>query len=282
MRALQRTWAYLRAFGRAKRHRTDLARHLVRRPLVGGATLGMDGSAMLLSNRLDPNFEGLPGLRGRDRHRQLRVLPRYRVGAGGRLRGHRGGQLRVSYRHSDAYDEVEKLVIAFAEAMTSTPAIADDLAEVRRQAGGPPERDADRRAGDGRRLGEPAGTAQPVAGGSPHRDVRRRGLRSARTDFVGGEGDPTRRRGVDQHLGTPAHTTSPATSARIGDPRCGRRSEPTSRAMSIRCLPRAGRRVSDAACPLRRATSRSTGSHRRRRDRGPSGRPRPGAHPPCP
>ncbi|MGP3706877.1 carboxymuconolactone decarboxylase family protein [Gordonia paraffinivorans] len=132
MRALQRTWAYLRAFGRAKRHRTDLGRHLVRRPLVGGATLGVE-TAMLLSNRLDPKLKELAELKAAGMvscEFCLDIGSALAVGSGATER-----QLRdlPSYRHSDAYDEVEKLVIAFAEAMTSTPAIADDLAEVRRR-----------------------------------------------------------------------------------------------------------------------------------------------------
>ncbi|WP_238418604.1 carboxymuconolactone decarboxylase family protein [Gordonia sp. 'Campus'] len=130
MRALHRMRNYLRAMGRARRHRAELVGHLARRPLVAGATMGME-SALLLSNRMDPKLKELAELKTAGlvscefcldigsalatgagiTERQLRDLPRY--------------------RESAAYTELEKLVIGYAEAMTLTPAVGEDLAELR-------------------------------------------------------------------------------------------------------------------------------------------------------
>ncbi|MFC9433194.1 carboxymuconolactone decarboxylase family protein [Nocardia sp. NPDC057030] len=127
MRALTRIRHYLTAMRKAKRHRSDLVGWLVRRPQILVGT-GVFETALLFSNRLDPKLKELAELKTAGlvncefcldigsalaqssglTEQQLADLPRYRT--------------------STAYTELEKLVIAFAEAMTATPAIGlDDL-----------------------------------------------------------------------------------------------------------------------------------------------------------
>ncbi|MBH0779406.1 carboxymuconolactone decarboxylase family protein [Nocardia bovistercoris] len=128
MRVIERIRHYVSAMGQAKRHRSDLGRWLVRRPQVLVGT-GVYETMLLLSNSLDPRLKELAELKTAGlvncefcldigsalahssglTERQLLDLPRYRT--------------------SDAYDDLEKDVLAFAEAMTRTPAV--DLDEVR-------------------------------------------------------------------------------------------------------------------------------------------------------
>lgn len=127
MRAITRIRHYTQAVRQAKRNRSDLFGWLMRRPLVLFGTIGYE-SALLFSNRLDPKLKELAELKTAGlincefcldigsalarssglTEQQLADLPRYRT--------------------SDAYTDLEKLVISFAEAMTSTPAIGiEDL-----------------------------------------------------------------------------------------------------------------------------------------------------------
>ncbi|MFI6997809.1 carboxymuconolactone decarboxylase family protein [Nocardia sp. NPDC050175] len=128
MRALTRIWHYLKAVRQAKRNRSDLAGWLLRRPQILFSTM-MFESALLFANRLDPKLKELAELKTAGlvncefcldigsalaqstglTEQQLADLPRYRT--------------------SDAYTDLEKLVIAFAEAMTATPAV--DLEDLR-------------------------------------------------------------------------------------------------------------------------------------------------------
>ncbi|MBD0861139.1 carboxymuconolactone decarboxylase family protein [Gordonia sp. zg691] len=132
MRSLHRIRNYVRAMGRARRHRGELVGHFVRRPLLAGATVGME-SAMLLSNRMDPKLKELAELKTAGL-----VSCEFCLDIGSALASGAGiGEQQVRdlprYRDSTAYTEVEKLVIAYAEAMTLTPAVADDLADLRRR-----------------------------------------------------------------------------------------------------------------------------------------------------
>lgn len=127
MRALTRIRHYLKAVRQAKRNRSDLAGWLLRRPQILFSTMVFE-SALLFTNRLDPKLKELAELKTAGlvncefcldigsalaqsaglTEQQLADLPRYRT--------------------SDAYTDLEKLVIAFAEAMTATPAVdLDDL-----------------------------------------------------------------------------------------------------------------------------------------------------------
>ncbi|WP_338772239.1 carboxymuconolactone decarboxylase family protein [Nocardia vulneris] len=129
MRALTRIRHYLQAMRQAKRHRSDLVGWQLRRPQLLFSTAVFETS-LLFSNRLDPKLKELAELKTAGlvncefcldigsalarsaglSEQQLLDLPRYQT--------------------SSAYTDLEKLVIAFAEAMTSTPAIGiDELRE---------------------------------------------------------------------------------------------------------------------------------------------------------
>ncbi|QHD87184.1 carboxymuconolactone decarboxylase family protein [Gordonia sp. JH63] len=132
MRALHRIRNYVRAMRRARRHRTELVGHLVRRPLVAGGIAGME-SAMLLSNRMDPKLKELAELKAAGM-----VSCEFCLDIGSALASGAGiteQQLRdlPRYQESTAYTDLEKLVIGYAEAMTRTPAVGDDLADLRRR-----------------------------------------------------------------------------------------------------------------------------------------------------
>ncbi|WP_378737387.1 carboxymuconolactone decarboxylase family protein [Nocardia brasiliensis] len=128
MRALTRIRHYLQAVRQAKRNRSDLVGWLVRRPQILFSTMIYE-TALIFSNRLDPKLKELAELKTAGlvncefcldigsalakssglTEQQLLDLPRFRT--------------------SDAYTDLQKLVIAFAEAMSSTPAV--DLADLR-------------------------------------------------------------------------------------------------------------------------------------------------------
>lgn len=132
MRAVKRIRTYGKALRRARKNRSDLFGWLGRRPLVLASTVTHE-TALLFSNRLEPNLKELAELKvagmvscefcldigsalalyGGLTERQLADLPRYRT--------------------SDAYSDVEKAVLAFAEAATATPAVGEDLAERREE-----------------------------------------------------------------------------------------------------------------------------------------------------
>lgn len=132
MRALHRIRHFIFAFGQAKRHRTDLIRRIGRRPILAGATVGVE-TAMLLSNKMDPKLKDLAELKAAGM-----VSCEFCLDIGSVLATSSGvteQQIRdlPRYRDSAAYSEIEKLVIAYAEAMTLTPAVGDDLADLRRR-----------------------------------------------------------------------------------------------------------------------------------------------------
>ncbi|MFW0787492.1 carboxymuconolactone decarboxylase family protein [Gordonia sp. CPCC 206044] len=129
---MERIRSYVKAFGSSKRHRGDLTGWLIRRPQLL-ATTGMYETALLLTNALDPKLKELAELKTAGL-----VSCEFCLDIGSAL-AHGAGvteqQIRDlhRFRDSDAYTELEKLVIAYAEAMTVTPAVGDDLAELRRQ-----------------------------------------------------------------------------------------------------------------------------------------------------
>ncbi|MFW0795132.1 carboxymuconolactone decarboxylase family protein [Gordonia sp. CPCC 205515] len=130
MRVVGRVRNYVSAFGSSKRHRGDLTGWLGRRPQLLGAT-GVYESALLLSNALDPKLKELAELKTAGL-----VSCEFCLDIGSAL-AHGAGiteqQIRdlPRFRESSAYDDTEKLVLACAEAMTRTPAVGDDLAELR-------------------------------------------------------------------------------------------------------------------------------------------------------
>lgn len=128
MRVVERIRGYATVIGQARRHRGDLAGWLGRRPQIGAATMAYE-TALLFSNKLDPRLKELAELKTAGL-----VACQFCLDIGSAL-AHTSGltQEQITelprYRTSDAYTELEKLVIAFAEAMTATPAV--DLEELR-------------------------------------------------------------------------------------------------------------------------------------------------------
>ncbi|KAA0021150.1 carboxymuconolactone decarboxylase family protein [Antrihabitans cavernicola] len=130
MKFLRKVWHYMKAMGQASGHRTDLMGWLARRPWLLLST-GFYEFSLLASNRVDSKLVALANLKTAGMincefcldigsalahsdgvtEQQIRDLPRYKTSA--------------------AYNDEEKLVIAFAEAMTVTPAV--DLDDLRNQ-----------------------------------------------------------------------------------------------------------------------------------------------------
>ncbi|MFE9582241.1 carboxymuconolactone decarboxylase family protein [Nocardia sp. NPDC006044] len=127
MRALTRIRHYLTAVRQAKRHRSDLAGWLLRRPQILFGTMVFE-TALLLTNRLDPKLKELAELKTAGL-----VNCEFCLDIGSALAQSSGLTEQKlldlpRYRTSDAYTDLEVLVISFAEAMTATPAVnLDDL-----------------------------------------------------------------------------------------------------------------------------------------------------------
>ncbi|MBA4858325.1 carboxymuconolactone decarboxylase family protein [Nocardia farcinica] len=130
MRALRRIRNYARAMRQARRHRGDLVGWLARRPQLGAGTAFYE-SMLLFSNRLDPHLKELAELKTAGL-----INCEFCLDIGSAL-AHSSGVTEQQitdlprYRTSPAYSELERLVIAYAEAMTATPAV--DLADLREQ-----------------------------------------------------------------------------------------------------------------------------------------------------
>lgn len=130
MRTVERFGVSLRTLRRARRHRGDLVGWLARRPQLAAGVLTFE-TALLMSNRVDPHLKELAELKT-----AALVNCEFCLDIGSAL-AHSSGVTEQQiadlprYRTSPAYDELEKLVIAYAEAMTLTPAIG--LADVREQ-----------------------------------------------------------------------------------------------------------------------------------------------------
>lgn len=130
MRAVQRMWAYIKVLSQAKRNRMDLYGWLVRRPLVLIATGGYE-SALIFSNRMESRLKELAELKTAGLVNCEFCLD---IGSAlARTSGISEQQIRdlPRYEESDAYTDLEKLVIAFAEALTVTPAV--DIEPIRAQ-----------------------------------------------------------------------------------------------------------------------------------------------------
>ncbi|MFI9506474.1 carboxymuconolactone decarboxylase family protein [Nocardia sp. NPDC052566] len=130
MRAFTRIWHYLQAFRQAKRNRSDLTGWLVRRPQLLSATMAYE-TALLFSNRLDPRLKELAELKTAGL-----VSCEFCLDIGSALANSSGITEKQlldlpRYRTSDAYTDLERLVLSFAEAMTSTPAVGTILTDLR-------------------------------------------------------------------------------------------------------------------------------------------------------
>ncbi|MEE3853214.1 carboxymuconolactone decarboxylase family protein [Gordonia sp. LSe1-13] len=132
MRAINRIRGFGKAFRSSQRHRGDLIGWLGRRPQIGAAT-GVYETALLFSNALDPKLKELAELKAAGL-----ISCEFCLDIGSAL-AHDSGvseqQIRdlPRYRDSAAYSDLEKLVIGYAEAMTLTPAVGDDLTRLREE-----------------------------------------------------------------------------------------------------------------------------------------------------
>jgi len=129
MRTVRRFGVFLQTLRRARRHRGDLVGWLARRPQLAAGVLTFE-TALMVSNRVDPHLKELAELKT-----AALVNCEFCLDIGSAI-AHSGGVTEQQiadlprYRTSSAYNDLEKLVIAYAEAMTVTPAIGlDDLRE---------------------------------------------------------------------------------------------------------------------------------------------------------
>jgi AhpD family alkylhydroperoxidase len=127
MRTIRRIATHARVLARARRHRTDLLRWLVRRPQLLAGT-GAYEAATLLANRADPRRKALAELKV-----ATMVHCEFCIDIASALAVRDGiteAQVAELHRHrdSDAFDDDDRLVLELAEAMTSTPAtVTEDL-----------------------------------------------------------------------------------------------------------------------------------------------------------
>jgi alkylhydroperoxidase family enzyme len=121
--------AYLRVFRSARRNRVDLFHWLRHRPqiLVGHACYEM---GLIASARMNTQLKNLAGLKA-----AALIHCEYCLDIGSALCLDNGiGEVKLralpSYRSSELFDDDEKLVMEFAEAMSRQPvAVTDDLRE---------------------------------------------------------------------------------------------------------------------------------------------------------
>ncbi|MGW4124568.1 carboxymuconolactone decarboxylase family protein [Nocardia sp. NPDC004711] len=131
MRVITRILNYVKAMRRARRNRTDLVGWLIRRPQLLVGTV-IQEAMLLFSNRVDPHLKDLAELKA-----AALVNCQFCLDIGSTL-AHYGGLTEAQvtelpkYRDSDAYSDLEKLVLSYAEAMTLTPTSLD-LSEIRAQ-----------------------------------------------------------------------------------------------------------------------------------------------------
>ncbi|WP_069163654.1 carboxymuconolactone decarboxylase family protein [Nocardia altamirensis] len=123
MRALTRIRHYGQAVRQAKRHRSDLIGWLLRRPQILVSTLVFE-TALLFANRLDPRLKELAELKTAGL-----INCEFCLDIGSALAASSGLSEQQlldlpRYRTSDAYTPIQKLVIAYAEATTATPAVS--------------------------------------------------------------------------------------------------------------------------------------------------------------
>jgi AhpD family alkylhydroperoxidase len=121
MRLLRKTRGYLKVLRCARRNRTDLPRELARRPQLAAATTAYE-TALVFSNCLDNKLKVLAELKA-----AALTNCEFCLDIGSALARDEGLTERQllelhTYQSSGAFTELEKLVIAFAEAMTRTPA----------------------------------------------------------------------------------------------------------------------------------------------------------------
>ena len=125
MRFLQRLVRTLRVLGRARRNRFDLPRWLVRRPPLLGATM-VGEVALLTQNRVDNRLKMLAEMKA-----AALVSCEYCLDIGAALAKAEGLTPQhvtdlPRFEDSDAYTELEVLVLRLATCMSESPAIVPD------------------------------------------------------------------------------------------------------------------------------------------------------------
>ncbi|MFI5780787.1 carboxymuconolactone decarboxylase family protein [Nocardia sp. NPDC051570] len=130
MRAMRRIRQYVKVFTRMRRNRADLFGWWLRRPQVGFGTATYE-LMLILSNRLEPRLKELAELKVAGM-----VECEYCLDIGSALANSAGLTERQitelpRFRTSDAYTDLEKLVLAYTEAVTATPAVG--VPELREQ-----------------------------------------------------------------------------------------------------------------------------------------------------
>lgn len=122
MRILGRIWSHLRVLRQARRNRTDLPGWLVRRPQLA-IGVGVYESGLLAMGRVDTELKILATAKA-----AMVVNCEFCLDIGAALARHEGigeDKLRAlpTYAESPAFTDLEKLVIGYAKALSSTPAV---------------------------------------------------------------------------------------------------------------------------------------------------------------
>jgi len=127
MGILKRIWTYIRVMGRAKRNRGDLLGWLVRRPQLLAAQ-GVYESSLLLMGRLPAELKTLAVAKA-----AMVVNCEYCLDIGAEIARAEGIPEEkmvalLEYEGHPALDDDEQLVVAFAAAISASPAlVSDDL-----------------------------------------------------------------------------------------------------------------------------------------------------------
>ncbi len=124
MRVLRRLLALVRVMPRARRNRWEIPRWMWRRPqhAVG---MAIGEVTCVLSQRLDPRLKALAEMKAAAMVSCHVCLD---IGAAlWRIHGLGEAEIRDLHEHetSDAFDELDRLVLRFAEQLSATPAVVD-------------------------------------------------------------------------------------------------------------------------------------------------------------
>lgn len=125
MRILKRFWGHLVVLASARRNRTDLARILVRRPQWATA-IGVTEGALLSMGKVDPQLKVLATAKA-----AMMVECEFCLDIGSAMARHEGvseEKLRAlpAYADSPAFTDIEKLVIGFSTALSTSPVVVPD------------------------------------------------------------------------------------------------------------------------------------------------------------
>jgi alkylhydroperoxidase family enzyme len=124
VRLLKRLGCYLRVLPKARRNRTALLRWMVHRPqLLVGMAAGE--ASVMTSNRLEPRLLSLAEMKA-----AAMVSCEFCLDIGAAVWRAKGLSEREMlelhrFEESDAYDELDRLVLRYVEAVSSTPVVVD-------------------------------------------------------------------------------------------------------------------------------------------------------------